>query len=138
VRDTSCGALGTFEGEVDLLYVDGAHDLRTALPDIRGWGARVRKGGTMLIHDSFSSVGVTLAQLVSLFFGDRFRFVDRSRSLAEYRREPVAGSQRVLNAMRQAVHLPWFIRNVVVKAALRVQARPIARLLGHSDDVYPY
>jgi hypothetical protein len=138
VRDYSSGALRGFVGEVDLLYIDGAHDLRSALADIRGWGALVREGGTMFVHDSFSSVGVTLAQLVALFFGRRFRYVGRSRSLVEYRRDTLSPSQRLRNAARQSAQLPWFARNVTVKLAMVVKARPVARLLGHSDDVYPY
>ena len=39
---------------------------RPARADIRDWGARVADGGTLLIHDSFSSVGVTLAILREL------------------------------------------------------------------------
>jgi predicted O-methyltransferase YrrM len=138
VRDFSTSAVGAFEGEIDLLYIDGAHDLRTALADIRGWGAHVSQGGTMLIHDSFSSVGVTLAELVALVFGRRFRYVGRSRTLAEYRRERAAGSALAVNAARQLAQWPWFIRNVVVKVALVAKVRPVARLLGHSDDVFPY
>jgi predicted O-methyltransferase YrrM len=138
LRLPSADALSAVEGEVDLLYIDGAHDLRTALPDIRGWGARVREGGTMLIHDSFSSVGVTIAQLLSLFVSSGFRYLGRSRTLAEYRREPLSGAQRVLNATRQGASLPWFLRNVAVKVALATGARPVARLLRHTDDVYPY
>jgi hypothetical protein len=118
--------------------IDGAHDLRTALADIRNWGALVREGGTMLIHDSFSSVGVTLAEIVALFFAASFRYVGRSRTLAEYRREHVSRAGRLPNAARQAAQLPWFARNVLVKAALVGRARPLARLLGHQDEVFPY
>ena len=58
-------------------------------------GARVADGGTMLIHDSFSSVGVTLAIVRELMFGRRFRYVGRSRSLTEYRADlGGAGDQR--------------------------------------------
>jgi len=138
VHDFSTDAVRGFDGEIDLLYIDGAHDLHTALADIRNWGALVREGGTMLIHDSFSSVGVTLAELVALFFGGRFRYVGRSRTLAEYRREHVPGAGRLRNAARQAAQLPWFARNVLVKAALVGGARPLARLLGHQDEVFPY
>jgi predicted O-methyltransferase YrrM len=138
LHDFSTGALRGFDGEIDLLYIDGAHDLGTALADIRGWGARVREGGTMLIHDSFSSLGVTLAELVSLVFGRQFRYVGRSRTLAEYRRETVPVAAVALNAGRQLVHWPWFIRNLLVKVALAGRARPVARLLGHTDDVFPY
>lgn len=92
----------------------------------------------MLIHDSFSSVGVTLAELVALFFASGFRYVGRSRTLAEYRREYVPRAARLPNAGRQAAQLPWFARNVLVKAALVGRARPLARLLGHQDEVFPY
>jgi predicted O-methyltransferase YrrM len=138
VHDFSTDAVRGFEREIDLLYIDGAHDLRTALADIRSWRALVREGGTMLIHDSFSSVGVTLAELVALFFTGRFRYVGRSRTLAEYRREDVPVVGRLANAARQSAQLPWFARNVLVKAALVGKARPLARLLGHQDEVFPY
>ena len=61
VRLPSQGALGEVEGELDLLYVDGAHRYGPARDDLRDWGARVRPGGALLVHDCFSSVGVTLA-----------------------------------------------------------------------------
>jgi predicted O-methyltransferase YrrM len=126
VRAFSSEALTQVEGGVDLLYVDGAHDLRNALADIRGWGARVRDGGTMLVHDSFSAVGVTLAEAAALLLSDSFRYVGRTRSLAEYRRERVG---RFANSMRQAAQLPWFARNLAVKVALVVTRR---------DDPFPY
>ena len=138
VHASSTAALELVSGAIDLLYIDGAHDLHIARADIQGWGARVREGGTLLIHDSFSSVGVTLAEILSLFFGRSFRYVGRSRTLAEYRREPVSVTGRAVNASRQATSLPWFLRNVAVKAALVVHAPSLARLLGHSDDVFPY
>jgi predicted O-methyltransferase YrrM len=138
VHASSTAALGEVPGEVDFLYIDGAHDLKTSYADIRGWGARVRDGGTMLIHDSFSSVGVTVAEVLALFFGDRFRYVGRSRTLAEYRREQLPAAGRALNASRQAVSLPWFLRNVAVKVALVAKVPGVARALGHSDDVFPY
>jgi len=138
VHAPSTAALAGVRGDVDLLYIDGAHDLATALADVRGWGVRVREGGAMLIHDSFSSVGVTLTEILTLFFGSRFRYVGRSRTLAEYRREHLSAPARVINASRQALSLPWFVRNVVVKVALAGKMPPIARALGHRDRVYPY
>jgi predicted O-methyltransferase YrrM len=126
IRAFSSDALAQVDGAADLLYVDGAHDLRNALGDIRGWGARVRDGGTMLVHDSFSAVGVTLAEIAVLFPSDGFRYVARTRSLAEYRREPVG---RLANSVRQAAQLPWFVRNLLVKVAFVVTRR---------DDPFPY
>lgn len=121
VREFSSAALEAVAGEIDLLYIDGAHRYRPALDDIRSWGARVRDGGTLLVHDSFSSVGVTLAIVSSLLLDRRFTYVGRSGSLAEYRR--AAAPSRVANAARQLAQLPWFARNVVLKALILARVR---------------
>jgi len=123
VRLPSQDALGAVEGEVDLLYVDGAHRFGPARADIERWGERVRPGGVMLVHDSFSSVGVTLALLRSVAFGARFRFEGRTGSLARYRRIALTGSERVRNAGRQLAQLPWFVRNLGVKLAVVLRLR---------------
>jgi hypothetical protein len=137
VRRPSGAALGDVAGAIDLLYIDGAHRYRFAKPDIEQWGARVRPGGTMLIHDSYSAVGVMLAQLRLLFASGRFRYVGRSGSLAEYRREELAPRERLGNALAQATALPWFVRNCIVKAALVARLRPVARVLGERGH-WPY
>lgn len=115
VRKFSDAALDEVTGPIDVLYIDGAHRYAPARADIVAWGARVRPGGTMLIHDSFSSIGVTLAILRELTFGTTFRYVGRSRSMAIYRAVPVG---RVGNAARQLAQLPWFVRNVALKVLI--------------------
>jgi SAM-dependent methyltransferase/predicted O-methyltransferase YrrM len=135
VRRPSQEALDAVEGPVDLLYVDGAHRFRPAAADIVRWGDRVAPGGTLLIHDAFSSVGVTLAVGRHLLAGRRFRYVGRSGSLAEYRREDAG---RVANAARQLASLPWFVRNLAVKAALVARLPWAARALGHRSGPWPY
>ncbi len=137
VRRASQDALDAVAGELDMLYIDGAHRYRFAKPDIERWGPRVRPGGSMLIHDSYNAVGVMLAQLRLLFFGATFRYVGRDGSLAEYRRETLTGRGRVDNAARQALQLPYFVRNCVVKLALVARLRPLARLLGEQGH-WPY
>jgi hypothetical protein len=137
LRKFSDAALDDVPGSVTLLYIDGAHRYQPALADIRRWGDKVVDGGTMLIHDSFSSVGVTLALLSSTFFGADFRYVGRSGSMTEYRRERLSPGERVGNALRQAAELPWFARNVMVKALILARLRPLYRLLG-SDGTWPY
>src|SRR3954447_6730552 len=136
VRLPSAGALGAVEGDVDLLYIDGAHRYAPARDDIAQWGERVRPGGTLLVHDAFSSVGVTLAIVRLLVVGRRFRYVGRARSLVEYRREPVRGRARLENALRQLAQLPWFARNLAIKVALVLRLRPLARALGSEE--WPY
>ena len=101
VRKFSNEAHSDVEGDIDVLHIDGAHRFKPARDDIRTWGDRVTESGTMLIHDSFSSVGVTLAIFSTLLLSGRWRYTGRSRSLAEYRREPVTGPRpkpRILNA----------------------------------------
>jgi hypothetical protein len=115
VREFSYDAHAAVEGEIDLLYVDGAHRYGPARDDIVSWGARVKPGGRMLIHDSFSSVGVTLAILRTLVASGEFAYYGRSRSLAEYRRLRPSGGERLASALRQAAQLPWFARNIFVK-----------------------
>jgi predicted O-methyltransferase YrrM len=137
VRRPSGEALGEVPAAIDLLYIDGAHRYRFARPDIDQWGARVSPGGTMLIHDAYSAVGVMLAQLALLFTGSRFRYVGRSGSLAEYRREDLELPARLGNALTQAAALPYFVRNCLVKAALLARLRPVARALGEHGH-WPY
>jgi len=115
VRQFSDAALGDVPGAIDVLYIDGAHRYAPARADIVAWGNRVSPGGTLLIHDSFSSIGVTLAILRELAFGSKFRYVGRSRSLTIYRAEPVG---RLANAARQFAQLPWFAKNVALKVAI--------------------
>ena len=138
VRRFSQAALGEVDGEVDLLYIDGAHRYAPASEDIRVWGGRVAPGGTLLIHDSFSCVGVTLAIVRLLAFGFRFRYVGRVGSLAEYRCELVSRRDRMRNAARQLAELPWFVRNVVIKVLLVARLGPLTRVLGHRTNDWPY
>lgn len=136
LRRFSDMAHGDVAGPIDLLHVDGAHRYAPACDDIADWGARVRPGGRMLIHDSFSSIGVTGAQLRLLVFSCRWRYLGRAGSLADYRREELHGLARVRNALRQLGQLPWFARNVAVKVLLTLRLRRAARLLG--ADGWPY
>ena len=139
VRAFSDAAHAQVEGEVDVLYIDGAHRYRPARADIRDWGARVAPGGTMLIHDSFSSVGVTGAIMRELLAGRRFRYVGRTRSLTEYRAD-LDGSprSRAVNALRQLAQLPWFATNVLLKVLLLLRLGPVLRRITGREPEWPY
>ncbi|HZB78025.1 MAG TPA: class I SAM-dependent methyltransferase [Solirubrobacteraceae bacterium] len=139
VRRMSQDALGEVDGALDVLYVDGAHRYAPARADIERWGDRVRPGGTMLVHDAYNAVGVMLAQLRVLFASKRWRYVGRSRSLAEYRREDLSGVERTRNLVRQLPGLIWFVRMALIKIAMVARMPRVARALGLPDgDEWPY
>ncbi len=136
IREFSDRAHGQVPGPIDVLYVDGAHRYRPARADIAEWGAEVSDGGAMLIHDSFSSVGVTLAIVRELLWHRRFRYVGRSRSLAIYRADATGG--RCASASRQLAQLPWFVKNLALKVLLSVGLGAVLRRFGRPVPGWPY
>jgi predicted O-methyltransferase YrrM len=120
VRAFSHLALADVAGPVDVLFVDGAHRFGPARADLEAWGARVAPGGRMLVHDAWSSVGVTLALMTTTVFSRRWRYLGRSGSLAEFARADVSVAG---NAARQLRELGWFARNLVVKALIVARLR---------------
>jgi predicted O-methyltransferase YrrM len=116
-----------------LVYVDGGHDYPTARDDL-AWADHLPAGGRLLMHDAFSSVGVTLALLLHVLPGRRLAYERRTGSLAVLvrRRPSLRDRVRILTA------LPWFARNIVVKVLLRARLRGPARLLGHDEPNDPY
>ena len=118
---------------VDVLYVDGKHDYWTVRDDLR-WVSFVRPGAPVLVHDAFSSVGVTLALLRHVLLGRTLSYAGRTGSLARFVVAPPGWVQR--RAM--LAELPWWVRNLVVKVLLRLRLRPVAELLGHHDRYDPY
>lgn len=135
VRAFSDAAHADVADPIDVLYVDGAHRYAPARTDIHDWGARVADGGTLLIHDSFSSIGVTLAILRELLLSREWQYVRRSRSLAVYEKRP--GSVAV-NAARQVAQLPWFAKNVLMKVLLTAGLGKLLRRLGRAEPAWPY
>jgi predicted O-methyltransferase YrrM len=138
VRRFSQDALADVDGPVDLLHVDGAHRFTPARHDLRSWGSRVAPGGCLLVHDAFSSVGVTGAIGAELLLSRHWRYVGRSGSLAEYRRQSMTGRARLHNVGRQLAELPWFARNVAIKVLLVARMGRLARILGHDGETWPY
>lgn len=136
VREFSERAHEQVVGGIDVLYIDGAHRYVPARADIRDWGARVNPGGTLLIHDSFSSIGVTLAIMRELLVSRRFRYLTRSRSLAVY--EASSEGSSLVNAAKQLAQLPWFAKNMVLKVLLTAGLAKLLRRLGRPVPDWPY
>jgi len=123
----------TWTRPIDLLYIDGKHDYWTYVDDLR-WSEHLPAGGEILVHDCFSSVGVTAGTLAKVLAGTRYSYVDRSRSLARFalRRPGVADRWRVV------AQLPWFFGNVGLKLLLRLRLRPVAAWFGHRGPYDPF
>ena len=118
----------TWQRPLALLYIDGKHDYWTVRDDLR-WVEHLPDGATMLIHDAFSSIGVTLGLLVHALPSGRLRYLRRTGSLAQF--EVARPSAR--DRLRMLAQLPWFARNVLIKIGLRA-----LRLVGYRGTPDPY
>jgi hypothetical protein len=116
-----------------LLYIDGKHDYWTLSDDLR-WSVHLPEGGAVVIHDCFSSIGVTVGILRHVLLGHDLAYERRSDSQALFRRRRPTAADR----WRIVAELPWWIRNVFLKVLLRLRLRPVARLFGHDSPYDPY
>jgi len=119
--------------KVDLLYIDGKHDVWTFSDDLR-WRAFLTPGCSVLVHDAFSSIGVTLGILLRVLPAADLTYVRRVGSMALFHRRRPGPADR----LRIVRELPWWLRNVGLKILLRLRLRPVARLLGHDSPYDPY
>lgn len=131
-RGLSAHAAREFRGEVDLLYIDGAHDRASVLADLDGWNVR----GETFVHDAFSAKGVTLALLQRRAFTRSWRYVGSVRTLAHFRRDRLSPVTAVANTLRLTVQLGYFTRNAAIKILLR-NGRS-TRSLGWTEPCCPY
>jgi predicted O-methyltransferase YrrM len=122
------------EARVRLLYVDGAHDYATASSDLTDWQPFLSDDAAILVHDAFSSVGVTRAVLRHLALDNRFRYSGARGTLVRFDRARPTFWSRV----RLSARLTYFVRNVIVKLALRHGAPTVARALGHRGRRDPF
>ncbi|MCZ4498240.1 MAG: hypothetical protein JWQ74_793 [Marmoricola sp.] len=117
----------------DLLYIDGKHDYWTLSDDLK-WAKHLPEGGAILIHDCYSSIGVTLGILAHVLPSKVLRYSARSDSMALFFKSRPNGADR----RRILTEMPWWIRNVLVKVLLRLKLRPVARAFGHDSPYDPY
>jgi hypothetical protein len=103
---------------LDLLYIDGKHDYWSVREDQR-WTEHVRPGGTVLVHDAFGSLGVTLGLLAGPMLGRTLAYRGRTGSLARWE----VASPTLRSRMALAAQLPWFVRNLGLKVLIRLRLR---------------
>ena len=133
VEDRSTALRPGWNRPFDMLYIDGKHDYWTLSDDLR-WSAHLAEGAAVVVHDCFSSIGVTLGILRHVLLGSTLAYERRADSQALFRvRRPTPADR--LRILRQ---LPWWVRNVFLKVLLRLRLRPVARLFGHDSPYDPY
>jgi hypothetical protein len=133
VEEYSTRARPGWAESVDLLYIDGKHDIWTFSDDLR-WRAYLPPGGPVLVHDSFSSIGVTLGILLRVLPASDLAYEKRVGSMALFERRQPSSADR----LRILAEMPWWLRNVGLKVLLRLRLRRLARLLGHDSPYDPY
>ncbi|MGZ5401239.1 MAG: class I SAM-dependent methyltransferase [Nocardioides sp.] len=124
----------TWQRPFDCLYIDGKHDYWTLSDDLR-WAAHLPEGAPILVHDCYSSIGVTLGVLAHVLPSRTIRYERRVGSMALFR----VGAPSLEDRVRILREVPWWLRNVVVKVLLRFRLRPVAAwVFGHEGPYDPY
>ncbi|HEY4376484.1 MAG TPA: class I SAM-dependent methyltransferase, partial [Acidimicrobiales bacterium] len=74
-----------------------------------------------------------------LFGSKEFRYLGRAQSMTHYRREPLGAGERRRNALRQCAQLPYFARNVLIKALILGKLGFVAqKAFGHDPATWPH
>jgi hypothetical protein len=131
--DYSTKARKSWDRSFEMLYIDGKHDYWTFTDDLK-WRSGLPAGAPVLVHDCFSSIGVTLGVLVRVLPAGDLRYERREGSLALFRVGRPSGRDR----LRILAEMPWWVRNVFIKVLLRLRLRPVARAFGHDASYDPY
>ena len=132
--DYSTRARTTWARDIDYLYIDGKHDYWTLSDDLK-WARHLPPGAPILVHDCYSSIGVTLGVLAKVLPSRTIRYERRAGSLALFR----VGRPTLRDRLRILREVPWWLRNVAVKVLLRLRLRAVAaRVFGHEGPYDPY
>lgn len=134
LTDYSTRARQGWNRPFECLYIDGKHDYWTLADDLK-WARHLPAGAPILVHDCYSSIGVTIGVLVHVLPSRRMRYERRAGSMALFR----VGAPSFQDRLRIVREVPWWLRNVAVKVLLRLRLRPVAaRVFGHEGPYDPY
>lgn len=125
---------------IGLLFIDGAHDRESVLQDVDGWKPYLAEGATVVFHDAFSSIGVTVAITQRILTDRSLTFLGFERSLVvfQHRLLKVGTMSLLANRAQLLPRYVWFLRNLSIKYALRRGWRPVAAALGDPEGAYLY
>lgn len=123
---------------VGLLFIDGAHDEASVLADIDGWSPRLADSSVVMLHDAYSSPGVTVALFRRFFCRRSVRYAGSTGSLTRVEVTTHNRLRSLQSMVPMAMRLAWFARNLLVKSALRRRWYWMPPLLRHEGRDYPY
>lgn len=72
LREKSLEAGQTFNRKIDLLFIDGGHDLGVVEADWKVWTGQLKKGGWVLLHDATVLAGPWQVAKKNILFSSRF------------------------------------------------------------------
>ncbi|WP_208544057.1 class I SAM-dependent methyltransferase [Nocardioides seonyuensis] len=134
LTDYSTRARPGWTRSIDCLYIDGKHDYWTLADDLK-WSVHLPEGAPILIHDCYSSIGVTLGVLAHVLPSRRIRYESRAGSMALFK----VGKPSWQDRVRILREMPWWVRNVAVKVLLRLRLRRLAaRVFQHEGPYDPF
>ena len=73
VRDTSENAAKNFNKQIELVFIDGAHEYNFVRLDFKLWFPRVMNGGLLAFHDSWRSIGPNLTTAIPLLTSSKIK-----------------------------------------------------------------
>ena len=80
----SISASKIVENNADLIFIDGSHTFESAESDYKLWKNKIKKGGTLAIHDIYDSEdegGQAPNKIFKQSLNDGFNFIKRVKSL---------------------------------------------------------
>ncbi|MEM7199463.1 MAG: class I SAM-dependent methyltransferase [Planctomycetota bacterium] len=109
-HQTSVAAAAEFDAPIDLLFIDGAHELDLVRADFEHWFPKVRVGGRVAFHDSWHMLGphrVTTSILLGEAPVAQPELIDTITTFVKVERRPRAATTRhagfvTLRALRGA------------------------------------
>jgi hypothetical protein len=119
---------------VGFLWVDGAHDLASALKDFDGWIPHMADGSELYVHDAFSAIGTTQAILRRFWFSGRVQYTGCERTLVKFTVKQLSLSERIRSGLRLAGRLPFFARMVAIKISRRRGWKRLERFFMTRDN----
>lgn len=134
-RGLSKDAAAAWDGPpIGLAWIDGAHDERSVLEDIDGWGPLLADGGMLYLHDAFSAIGTTVAVLRRLWWSRDFRYLGCERTLVRFTKQRLTVTESIVSAAALSRRLPFFARMVAIKLARRRGAHGLERRLMRREN----